>query len=286
MEAQAINILVTLDGNYLPQLKVMLTSLFMNDPGRYRVFLIHRAIPDGELELLSRGLERAGCALHALRVDGRMLEGAPVTKQYPQEMYYRLLAPHILSEELERVLYLDPDVLIINPIRALWNLDMEQRAFAAAAHTGKTELANSVNNLRLGTEGKYYNSGVMLMDLKRARARIRLEELYSFVEAHAGELLLPDQDVLNALYEKDILGIDDFIWNYDARKYGNYFLRSMGSATEEWVMQNTAILHFCGKAKPWKPLYPHRFGILYRHYMQHAQRYWEGSAAPREGGPD
>lgn len=286
MENQTPNILVTMDAHYLPQLKVMLTSLFMNDPGRYEIYLMHRAIPDAELERLRRGLERAGSALHVLPVHERMLEGAPVTRQYPQEMYYRLLAPHILPDEVERILYLDPDVLVINPIRALWNLDMEGRAFAAASHTGKTELANSVNHLRLGTEGKYYNSGVMMMDLGRARACIRLGELYSFVESHSGELLLPDQDVLNVLYGRDILEIDDFIWNYDARKYSSYFLRSMGNATEEWVMQNTAILHFCGKAKPWKPRYPYRFGILYRHYMQHAQRFWDAAVPSQSGGAE
>ena len=33
------------------------------------------------------------------------------------------------------------------------------------------------------------------------------------------------------------------------------------------VMKHTAILHFCGKSKPWQKGYIHRFGILYKHYM-------------------
>lgn len=60
--------------------------------------------------------------------------------------------------------------------------------------------------------------------------------------------------------------------NFDARNYSSYFLRSAGQAGMDWVMQNTAILHFCGRAKPWKPLYRHRFGILYKHYMQMTAR--------------
>ena len=44
---------------------------------------------------------------------------APVTKQYPQEMYYRLLAGHLLPREVKRVLYLDPDILVINPLKPL-----------------------------------------------------------------------------------------------------------------------------------------------------------------------
>ena len=44
-------------------------------------------------------------------------------------------------------------------------------------------------------------------------------------------------------------------------------MRSLGKADMNWVMENTAILHFYGKEKPWKPHYRHRFGVLYLHYM-------------------
>ena len=61
---------------------------------------------------------------------------------------------------------------------------------------------------------------------------------------------------------------DDAVWNYDARRYSNYLLRSGGTADTSWVMAHTAVLHFCGSAKPWKPRYPYRFGVLYQHYQQ------------------
>lgn len=62
--------------------------------------------------------------------------------------------------------------------------------------------------------------------------------------------MLPDQDILNALYGNRILEIDDAIWNYDARNYSSYLMRSYGQDDIQWVMQHTSILHFCGKAKP------------------------------------
>ena len=141
----------------------------------------------------------------------------------------------------------------------LWQTDMEGALFAAAPHTGMTELANNVNRIRLGTQCKYYNSGVLLIDLARARAEIEPESLYRYIEAHRSGLLLPDQDVLNAMFGDRILPLDDFRWNYDARNFTNYYMRSSGMADSDWVMRNTAILHFCGKAKPWKPFYRYRF---------------------------
>lgn len=270
---ETIDLLVSLDENYLPQLRVMLYSASLNNPGvHFRVFLLHRGFSTELLSSLSRQLEALDMELRAIRVDERLFENAPVMKQYPQEMYYRLLAAQLLPEDMDRIIYLDPDILVINPLTPLWRLDMGSKLFAAAAHTGMTELANNVNRLRLGTERDYFNSGVLLIDLARCRAEVNPEEIFSYVSEHAEELLLPDQDILNALYSSRILELDDALWNYDARNFKNYLMRSNGAADMEWVIENTAVLHFCGRAKPWKPHYRHRFGMLYLHYEQLTRR--------------
>ena len=268
-------LLTTLDQNYLPQLQVLLTSLAVNNPGEtFALFLLHSTIPDDALAAVQRQCDSYGYAFSPIRVDDSLFREAPVTRQYPKEMYYRLLAPRLLPEHIQRVIYLDPDTLVINPIRPLWETDLEGNLLAAAAHTGKTELANSVNQLRLGTERDYYNSGVLLMDLESGRREIHPQALFDYVAQHRRELILPDQDVLNALYSKQILPLEDALWNYDARNYSSYLLRSGGTYDLRWVMEYTAILHFCGKEKPWKPKYAHRFGILYQHYIQLTRREW------------
>lgn len=237
METTRMDLLVTLDEHYLPQLRVMLTSLRLSHPGvQCRVYLLHRSIPEERLAALESGLAGWGYQLVLIRVDEAVFQDAPVTDRYPQEMYYRLLAARFLPEELKRVLYLDPDTLVINSLLPLWELELDGHLFAAAAHTGKTEIANNVNRFRLGTEGDYYNSGVLLMDLERCRNEIHTEELFDYVSNHGDELILPDQDILNALYGGRVLAVDDFIWNYDARNFSNYLVRSMGEADLDWVM--------------------------------------------------
>ena len=270
-----IQLLCALDANYLPQLRVLLTSIRLNNPGEtFGLYLMHSGLPERELEGLERWCGEAGWEFHSVPVDAALFDGAPVTAQYPREMYYRLLAGQMLPDSLSRVLYLDPDILVINPLRELWETDMQGNMFAAAAHTGKTELANNVNRIRLGTDHDYYNSGVLLIDLERCRSEVSPDELFAFVREHRRELVMPDQDLLNAVYGDSILPLDDALWNYDARNFNNYMLRSAGEQDMDWVMENTAILHFCGKAKPWKPNYIYRFGVLYRHYERLAERAW------------
>ena len=270
---EPIAVLTTLDQNYLPQLQVLLTSLQINNPGeRVTLYLLHSGIPEEALAGVERQCSAYGYAFAPIWVEDTLFQGAPVTRQYPKEMYYWLLASRLLPRQVERVLYLDPDILIINPIRPLWETDLEGNLFGAAAHTGKTELANSVNQLRLGTQRDYYNSGVLLMDLAAGRREMQPETLFDYVERHRKELILPDQDLLNGLYSQRILGLEDVRWNYDARNYSSYLLRSGGVCDLRWVMEHTAILHFCGKEKPWKPKYFHRFGVLYQHYVQLTRR--------------
>ena len=268
-----IRILAALDQGYVPQLCVMLTSIYLNNPGEpFELYLLHSHLPEtcrSQIQQCCRGF---GYGFYPIRVEEELFQDAPASSRYPKEMYYRLMAPQLLPEEVERVLYLDPDILVINPLRPLWELDLDGHLFAAAAHTGKTDLANNVNRIRLKTDHDYYNSGVLLMDLERGRREIVPRELFQYVAEHENELLLPDQDVLNGLYGDRVFALEDALWNYDARNYNNYLLRSSGVYDIGWVMEHTAILHFCGKAKPWKPAYFYRFGLLYRHYMQLSRR--------------
>lgn len=270
-----IALLVALDEGYLPQLRVLLTSLAINTPGEtFHLYFLHNHLPADCLDQVAACTGPLGYGFSPIPVEDALFRDAPATSRYPKEMYYRLLAPQLLPEHLERVLYLDPDILVINPLRPLWELDLQGHLFAAAAHTGKTELANNVNRLRLKTDHDYYNSGVLLMDLAACRREVLPQSLFRYVADHKNELFLPDQDLLNALYGDRILPIDDVIWNYDARNYNNYLLRSGGLCDSWWVMAHTAILHFCGTVKPWKTHYPYRFGLLYRHYIELSRRWF------------
>ena len=102
-----MNILVTLDRNYLPPLRVMLGSLLRNDPGE--TFEIY-AIGDGlmpedwaALEELCAGRGR----IHPLEVPADLFADAPVARYWTRAMYYRLLAAELLPRSLDRVLYLE-----------------------------------------------------------------------------------------------------------------------------------------------------------------------------------
>ena len=270
-----MNILVTLDRNYLPPLQVMLTSLLQNNPGeRFDVFLIGDGLTAEDLAGLEALLAPRG-RLRPTDVPEDLFDGAPVARYWTKAMYYRLLSAQVLPQTLDRVLYLDPDILVINPVRPLYETALAGNLMAAATHTGLLAgITDPVNRMRLENyeAEAYYNYGVLLMDLAAMRRAVRPADIFAYAREHADILLLPDQDILNGLYGGDILGVDDSLWNYDARRFDRYLLTSQGVRDMDWVMGHTALLHFCGKRKPWRRSYQGRFSALYKHYQHLAER--------------
>ena len=270
----ATNLLVTLDENYLDQLRVLITSIYISNPGEiFNIYLIHSGIDPHKLEILESRLEKFSYTLLPIKASDDLFSSARVTDRYPKEMYYRLLAGELLPKELKKILYIDPDILVINSLKKLREMDISAYLFAAASHTGKTDMANNVNKIRLGTDTDYYNSGLLLINLDRARKEIVPEEIFAYADRNYKNLLLPDQDILNAMYGDKVLPLKDSIYNYDARNYSTYLFKSKGEEDLAWVMENTVVLHFCGRDKPWKKNHRSRFTALYRHYMNLSKRY-------------
>ncbi|WP_125766931.1 glycosyltransferase family 8 protein [Lapidilactobacillus wuchangensis] len=268
-KVEPIDILVTLNQHYLKPVSVMLVSLFEHNPQQhFRIWLIHEEIPMADLQQLQALVNHYQQEFTAVKVDGEQWRQAPTEDRYPIEMYFRLLCGELLPQQLKRVLYLDPDILVLNSVVPLWQLDLGESTFAAATHTGMTNLVTDLNKLRLGTDHAYFNSGVMLIDLQRARQLVHFADIQDVIATKSEYLLLPDQDLLNYLYGREIKEIPEEIWNYDARKYAVYFTRSLGENDLHWIMSQTVFLHFCGQPKPWEARHDNRFTALYANYQQ------------------
>lgn len=262
-----MNILVTLNSNYIYPLKVMLKSLFLNNPDeKFVIYLMHASLNVKELEQLADFIEAHGSRLEVIKVEESCFAEAPILLHYTKEMYYRLLAYQLLPQDLDRILYLDPDILVINPIRELYDTDLQGYLYAAANHDRVS--IKGINKMRLHPYEieVYYNSGVLLMNLIQLRQEADEQEIYRFVEENRAKLIMPDQDILNALYAKRIRRLDEKQYNYDARYYNYYKLTSGGAYDMDQVINNTSILHFCGKKKPWQKRYSGKFHALYKHY--------------------
>ena len=180
-----INILVTLNANYIPPLKVMLKSLFENNAEvNFSIYIMHSQIPDHKMNEIHEFVTAHQHQLHPISVPTDFFNDAPTFRHYTTEMYYRLACHHFLPEEVDRILYLDPDIVVINPITAFYETDFGDHLFVAAEHEHTARLAQGINKLRLkaSLSKGYVNTGVLLMNVARMRKQVHLDEIYAFIE--------------------------------------------------------------------------------------------------------
>jgi len=264
-----VNILVTLNAAYIPPLRVMLKSLFVNNPHEnVTVYLMHSEISEKDVSELMRFVEDEGHRLCHIRVTDDLFSGAVVFRHYTKEMYYRLAAHRFLPEEVDRILYLDPDIVVINPVSKFYRTPFDGCMFVASEHTPAVRMTAAFNKIRLGTPKAkgYFNTGVLLMNVELMRREMDLGEVFRFLEENRHKLILPDQDVLNGLYWDRIKPADCFLYNFDARYYEFFKLIPRHKINMRWIEENTVFVHYCGKRKPWQKTYRDEMGRFYRYY--------------------
>lgn len=268
-----MNLLFSIDDNYVDQLETVLLSIHLNTRmDGIQVYVLQKGqlARTGEL---TRFCAMMGMTYHPVLVDDKLFVNAPVTDRYPTTIYYRLLAHELLPSNLHKILYLDADILCINDLRTLYNTYLGENLYASAIHTGLTNTTDVINKIRLqnfDADG-YYNSGVLLMNLDKIRTTVRAADIFSYIRDHI--LLLPDQDVLNALYGKYIKSVPDQLFNFDTRNGKIYETISFGKWTLDWVVKNTVILHYCGREKPWlEHKNSGRYTALYKNYFHLARK--------------
>lgn len=268
-----MNLLFSIDDRFWRQMLTVLNSIRLNSQSCQIDVYVIQSQKLAHTKEIKQICELWGMHYHPIVIKDEEFDQAPVTDRYPKTIYYRLLAHQYLPKQLHRILYLDADVLCINDIGPLYDTDLDGCLYASAIHTGLTGTTEVINKIRLqnfDADG-YYNSGVLLMNLDLIRQRVHAEDIYEYIREHV--LLLPDQDVLNALYGKDIKTVPDQLYNFDARKGQTYETISFGEWTLDWIIKHTVILHYCGRHKPWLvDKNTGRYTALYKNYFQMTQR--------------
>lgn len=259
-----MNILVTLNSSYIKQLCVMLHSLISSNPGtKFNLYVMNKSLSQKDYDFLKSKIDCSYIRIFDVKISDKMLYGAPITDRYPYEMYYRLFAAEFLPEDVDKILYLDPDLVVIKPIDKLYNMDLKDNYFAAATHVGRSLTKINEIRLQMDTNGIYINSGVMLMNIALLRKEQNFEDIFDFIKENKNLLFLPDQDIISAVYSDKIVPIDHYVYNMTER-----LLILRRKVDIKWVCENSAIIHYCGKNKPWKENYIGALGEFYKSYAE------------------
>ncbi|MBE6544206.1 MAG: glycosyltransferase family 8 protein [Ruminococcaceae bacterium] len=263
MKNMVINILVTLNEAYIPYLNTMLMSLVSSNKEIVpMVYLLHSSINDSDLELTREILSMNCGELFPIYAEDCISNDVPTTERFPKEMYYRIFAAKYLPENVDRVLYLDPDIIVNGSILKLYNTDMKGYYYAAASHNGAVTRAINGKRLKLKKGTPYINSGVLLINLTELRRNQNCTEVFDYITGNRKKLILPDQDIISALYGERIIELDPHVYNMTERQFR--YTRLLGKKMDvDWIRKNSVIIHYCGKNKPWRDKYRGQLNVFY-----------------------
>mgnify|MGYP003300613518 CR=1 FL=1 len=209
MKKSPINILVTINKNYINPLIVMLYSLIKNNSYKTNVYIMNKDLEKKDIDYIREKVNSDLITIIDIKIDDSKLANAPVSKQFPVTMYYRLFAHLYLPKNVNKVLYLDPDIIVDKDIMELYNLNINRFCYAGATHV--KGIVKLFNDIRLGLSKKdpYINSGVLMINLNEIRkVKIKEKDIYKYISSNKYKLCLPDQDILSKLYIRRIKLID------------------------------------------------------------------------------
>ncbi len=239
-----MNILISVDSAYLEHAKTMLYSLRLHNQGEITVYLLNYRLTDEEIASFKTYLhKKCRMNLEVITVPPELFQGFPI-ERFSIEMYYRILAQFLLPPSVDRVLWLDADIIVRKDITAFYKQDFENHAYVVCPDVADTLdwFKQVKETLLLPQEYVYFNSGVMLMNLSWLRENTSAESLLAHAQAMVDKLQFPDQDILNTYYKDHVKYADWKRYNYQT-----IYVKRI----EKEELKNIAILHYCVKIKPW-----------------------------------
>lgn len=272
-----IHIIFSSDDAYVQHLGVLLISIFKNNSKENIVIhLLSDELSAENKEVLFFIVEKQyEQKLVIYEMDKNLFNEFPLRTQDHISIaaYYRLKIADILPKEISRVLYMDCDMIVTGSLRPLWEIDINEVAVAAVMDN-LSFASETYKRLSFPSKDKYFNSGLLLINLLYWRQINVFVEALQIVEKKMDELLWHDQDILNILFHNRWLHLP-YRWNIM-----NTLMRPLPFYSSDMIkeidneVRHRVIVHYSCAWKPW--IYPCDNPLRFEYYKYLAFSPWNG----------
>lgn len=259
------------DNGYAAHCGTMLTSLFENNKDEdIEVYVLTDYIDDSNREKfisLSRLYEQN---IHIIDIDIMQFETLPSmgdANGASLAAYYRLLIPQVIPNQLEKVLYLDCDMVVRSKLQELWTINIDNFVFAAA-EDAFVQVLECPKRLGYNSIDSYYNTGVLLYNLTYLSKIYFLQQVEDYCKTSLNRIQFYDQDIINAICHGKIQRIP-VKWNVmESFMFREPWINRNYKEELEIALQAPSIIHYTGELKPWFKECRHPYKKEYWHYRR------------------
>ena len=256
MKNNKITVFFAVDDNYIDFLSITLSSIIDNAKDEnysYNFYIMHNGLSKESKKKLKH-LSNHRFKISYFNVLGHIssLENRfKVRDYYTMTTYYRLLIPDTFFF-IDKALYLDCDIIVLDDLSKLYNYDIGDNLVGAVPDASVQivpEFIEYVNKSLNIETNKYFNAGVLIMNLKKMRQTHMLRKIFEISKKVVFNIA-QDQDLLNVICKNSVYYVPNE-WN----------VMPIGGK-----ISNPSLIHFNLIYKPWK-----RDDVLYQeHFWRYA----------------
>lgn len=260
---QNLNILVQSSEYYAPFAGVMLTSLFENnkDISCITVYLMTSDMSEKNRErfqTLAAQYQRTIKFIETKEIDEFLRSNRVPKYNGAYAPYYKIFALSVIEDELDRLIYLDSDMVVTGSLSELLAWDLGQNALGMCIDAIPSRYKKTIKcNSKF-----YYNTGMIVFDAKKWKESDETSKIISHMKNVRAAYPVVDQDLLNIIFSNQIATVPQK-YNFNsgilAYKSYNFWLQAYGIenyySEEEFLIakQNPIVLHCMGTfgMRPW-----------------------------------
>ncbi len=210
-------------------------------------------------------------------IDGSFFNNFPslnvILPRITKATYYRLFLAKILPNSVDKVLFLDGDIIINKNLSSLWERDVNNIAVCGVIDQENDNI-DVYNRLQYSPEFGYFNAGVLLINLLYWRTHDMTNKFLQFVNDYPERIKYHDQDVLNGVLHDNKLFLPIKYNTQTAffykKEYIKYNYMKFGVEIME-ARENPFIVHFSTDFKPWNDDCAHPYRELFLYYKNLTQ---------------
>ena len=271
-----IHIACNIDANFMQHCAVTLVSLFENNKSAdICVHIVAPSLSEENQQILRNLVASYGNDIRFYFPPEDLLSCFAIKKfgkRISMATYYRCMFSAILPDDVEKVLYLDCDIVALGDISEFWNTDLSGCGAACIEDIGKDE-DERYERLHYDRSYSYFNAGVLLINLDYWREHKVDKQCVEYFQTYPERILFNDQDLLNVVLHKDKVFVP-LKWNMQ----DGFYRYGIDKKVADWnsfreELLHPVILHYTNK-KPWNYDSMHPLRSEYYKYLDMTP--WQG----------
>jgi lipopolysaccharide biosynthesis glycosyltransferase len=252
------NIAIAFDKNYLNPFYALIASILINNSeAEIRFHCITRDVSELIKKQIVDYLTSFNSTINFYEINEEIISNFVIMNHWNTSVYFKLFFPLFVKSEIKTLLYLDTDTLVVNSLEELFNTQLNDKIAAVI----KDEHVGNEAYFELHNRENYFNSGVMLIDIKKWNELTISQKVIKYLNDYPEKIIYVDQDALNVILENKYLLIPEK-YNYTFSHF-----KDIPSRTEITNLLNfVVIIHFT-ISRPWNLLCENRLNQQYKLYL-------------------